>query len=55
MRSKSKKASRGLKKLPANVKKLPFFLLIENLKADGPVQKILEQFPPWEMANTTAI
>ena len=33
-----KKASRGLKKLPANVKKL-LFLLIEDLKADGPIKK----------------
>jgi len=31
-----KKANRGLKKLPVNVHKL-LFLLIEDLKADGPI------------------
>jgi mRNA-degrading endonuclease RelE of RelBE toxin-antitoxin system len=33
-----KKANRSLKKLPVNVHKL-LFLLIEDLKADGPIQK----------------
>lgn len=33
-----KKALRYLKKLPLNVQKL-LFLLIEDLKADGPIQK----------------
>ena len=40
-----KKASRGLKKLPANVQKL-LFLLIEDLKADGPIQKSWNNFSP---------
>jgi mRNA-degrading endonuclease RelE of RelBE toxin-antitoxin system len=40
-----KKASRGLKKLPANVQKL-LFLLIEDLKADGPIQKSWVNFSP---------
>jgi mRNA-degrading endonuclease RelE of RelBE toxin-antitoxin system len=38
-----KKALRGLKKLPSNVKKL-LFLLIEDLKADGPIQKSWHNF-----------
>jgi len=33
-----KKVARGLMKLPKNVKKL-LFLLIEDLKSDGPIQK----------------
>ena len=33
-----KKVARGLKKLPQNVQKL-LFLLIEDLKSDGPIQK----------------
>ena len=40
-----KKANRGLKKLPANVQKL-LFLLIEDLKADGPIQKSWDNFSP---------
>jgi hypothetical protein len=44
MRSK-KKASRGLIKLPGNVQKL-LFLLIEDLKADGPIQKSWSNFSP---------
>jgi mRNA-degrading endonuclease RelE of RelBE toxin-antitoxin system len=38
-----KKVSRGLKKLPKNVRKL-LFLLIEDLKADGPIQKSWNNF-----------
>ncbi len=49
-----KKANRGLKKLSVNVRKL-LFLLIEDLKADGQIQKNWNNFPPWEMTNTTAI
>jgi mRNA-degrading endonuclease RelE of RelBE toxin-antitoxin system len=40
-----KKALSGLKKLPNNVRKL-LFLLIEDLKADGPIQKSWHNFPP---------
>jgi len=40
-----KKASRGLIKLPDNVQKL-LFLLIEDLKADGPIQKSWNNFFP---------
>ena len=40
-----KKVSRGLKKLPTNVKKL-LFLLIEDLKADGAIQKSWNNFSP---------
>ena len=40
-----KKANRGLKKLPVNVRKL-LFLLIEDLKADGPIQKSWNNFSP---------
>jgi mRNA-degrading endonuclease RelE of RelBE toxin-antitoxin system len=40
-----KKAARGLKKLPANVHKL-LFLLVEDLKADGPIQKSWNNFSP---------
>jgi len=39
---KRKVASR-LKKLPVDVKKL-FFLLVEDLKADGPIQKTWQNF-----------
>ena len=49
-----KKANRGLRKLPVNVQKL-LFLLIEDLKADGPIQKSWNNLSPWEMTNTTAI
>jgi mRNA-degrading endonuclease RelE of RelBE toxin-antitoxin system len=49
-----KKVNRGLKKLPVNVQKL-LFLLIEDLKADGPIQKSWNNFYPWEMTNITAI
>jgi mRNA-degrading endonuclease RelE of RelBE toxin-antitoxin system len=38
-----KKVGRGLKKLPQNVRKL-LFLLIEDLKADGPIQKSWNNF-----------
>jgi len=40
-----KKANRGLRKLPVNVRKL-LFLLIEDLKADGPIQKSWNNFSP---------
>jgi mRNA-degrading endonuclease RelE of RelBE toxin-antitoxin system len=40
-----KKVARGLKKLPANIRKL-LFLLIEDLKADGPIQKSWSNFSP---------
>jgi len=40
-----KKVARRLKKLPVNVQKL-LFLLIEDLKADGPVQKSWNNFSP---------
>lgn len=40
-----KKALRYLKKLPLNVQKL-LFLLIEDLKADGPIQKSWPNFSP---------
>ena len=40
-----KKVARGLKKLPQNVKKL-LFLLIEDLKSDGPIQKNWKNFSP---------
>ena len=39
------KALRGLKKLPVIVRKL-LFLLIEDLKADGPIQKSWNNFSP---------
>ena len=42
-----KKVLRDLKKLPINVKKL-LFLLIEDLKADGPIQKSWHNFSPLE-------
>jgi len=42
-----KKVNRGLKKLPGNIQKL-LFLLIEDLKADGPVQKSWQNFSPLE-------
>lgn len=38
-----KKVARGLLKLPADVQKL-LFLLIEDLKADGPIQKSWQNF-----------
>lgn len=40
-----KKILRDLKKLPKNVKKL-LFLLIEDLKVDGPIQKSWHNFSP---------
>ncbi|RLB78767.1 MAG: hypothetical protein DRH24_13875, partial [Deltaproteobacteria bacterium] len=40
-----KKVNRGLKKLPTNVQKL-LFLLVEDLKADGPIQKSWDNFSP---------
>ena len=42
-----KKVNRGLKKLPTNVQKL-LFLLVEDLKADGPIQKSWNNSPPLE-------
>lgn len=45
-----KKTDRGLKKLPKDVKKL-LFLLIEDLKADGPMQKSWHNFSP--LGNNT--
>jgi len=38
-----KKVARGLIKLPSDVKKL-LFLLIEDMKADGPIQKSWHNF-----------
>ncbi len=38
-----KKADRALVKLPLNARKL-FFLLVEDLKADGPIQKSWKNF-----------
>ena len=40
-----KKVNRGLNKLPQNIRKL-FFLLVEDLKADGPIQKSWRNFSP---------
>ena len=40
-----KKVLRDLKKLPKNVQKL-LFLLIEDLKDDGPIQKSWHNFSP---------
>jgi mRNA-degrading endonuclease RelE of RelBE toxin-antitoxin system len=40
-----KKVLRDLKKLPTSVQKL-LFLLIEDLKADGPIQKSWHNFSP---------
>jgi len=40
-----KKIARKLEKLPKNVQKL-LFLLIEDLKSDGPVQKSWPNFSP---------
>jgi len=40
-----KKVDRGLKKLPKDVQKL-LFLLIEDLKSDGPIQKSWNNFSP---------
>ena len=40
-----KKADQGLKKMPVNVQKL-LFLLVEDLKADGPIQKSWNNFSP---------
>ena len=40
-----RKVSRGLVKLPASIHKL-LFLLIEDLKADGPIQKSWRNFSP---------
>ncbi len=34
-----KKVNRGLSKLPKNIRQL-LFLLVEDLKADGPIQKV---------------
>ena len=49
-----RKVGRGLKKLPMNVRKL-LFLLVEDLKADGPIQKTWNNFSPLEIPDTTAI
>jgi hypothetical protein len=40
-----RKAERGLHKLPPNVKKL-FYLLVEDLKADGPFQPSWPNYSP---------
>ena len=48
-----KKALRGLEKLPENVRKL-LFLLIEDLRADGPIQKSWHNFHPLVRTNFTA-
>lgn len=40
-----KKVARGLKKFPKDVQKL-LFLLIEDLKSDGPIQKNWQNFSP---------
>ena len=40
-----KKVARGLKKLPQHVQKI-LFMLIEDLKADGPIQKSWQNFSP---------
>jgi mRNA-degrading endonuclease RelE of RelBE toxin-antitoxin system len=40
-----KKTDKGLVKLPKDVRKL-FFLLVEDLKADGAVQKTWNNFSP---------
>ncbi len=40
-----RKVERGLRKLPSEVQKL-LYLLIEDLKADGPVQKTWRNFSP---------
>ena len=40
-----KKVNRGLNKLPQNIRKL-FFLLVEDLKTDGPIQKSWRNFSP---------
>jgi len=42
-----KKVDRGLKKLPKNIQKL-LFLLIEDLMAEGPVQKSWKNYSPLE-------
>ena len=42
-----KKVDRGFKKLPENVQKL-LFLLIEDLMAEGPVQKSWKNYSPLE-------
>ena len=40
-----RKVERGLRKLPSEVQK-QLYLLIEDLKADGPVQKTWQNFSP---------
>ncbi len=45
-----KKVARNLMKLPRNVKKL-LFLLIEDLKSDGPIQKSWKNFSPLDKDN----
>ncbi len=40
-----RKVSKGLNKLPKNIQKL-LFLLTEDLKADGPIQKSWQNFSP---------
>jgi mRNA-degrading endonuclease RelE of RelBE toxin-antitoxin system len=40
-----KKVARGLERLPADVQKL-LFLLILDLKSDGPIQKSWRNFSP---------
>ncbi len=40
-----RKVAKGLNKLPKNIQKL-LFLLIDDLKADGPIQKSWHNFSP---------
>ena len=40
-----KKVNRDLNKLPKNIQKL-LFLLVEDLKAEGPIQKSWHNFSP---------
>ena len=42
-----RKVGRGLRKLPSDVQKL-LYLLIADLKADGPIQKTWRNFSPLE-------
>jgi mRNA-degrading endonuclease RelE of RelBE toxin-antitoxin system len=49
-----KKISRSLRKLPKNVQQI-FFLLIEDLKADGPIQKSWKNFSSLSEMRFTAI
>jgi mRNA-degrading endonuclease RelE of RelBE toxin-antitoxin system len=42
-----RKVERGLRKLPSDVQKL-LYLLVADLKADGPIQKTWRNFSPLE-------